>query len=80
MYLHGFMMKHPVQKSLLLLKRLYWLVMAIMYWVSLKKCFLKFDTEFKSPVAEGFIVYDPAYLKITGLKTAEDGKSNHGSR
>lgn len=35
-----FMMKHPVLKSLLLLKRLYWLVMAIMYWVSLKKCFL----------------------------------------
>ena len=35
---------------------------------------LKFDTEFKSPVAEGFIVYDPAYLKITGLKTAEGGK------
>lgn len=39
-----------------------------------KEMLLKFDTEFKSPVAEGFIVYDPAYLKITGLKTAESGK------
>lgn len=35
-----------------------------------KEMLLKFDTEFKSPVTEGFIVYDPAYLKITGLKTA----------
>ena len=39
-----------------------------------KEMLLKFDTEFKSPVTEGFIVYDPAYLKITGLKTAEGGK------
>lgn len=74
MYLHVFMMKHPVLKSLLLLKRLYWQVMAIMYWVSLKKCILKFDTEYKTDKIEGFIVYDPAYLKITGLKTAEGGK------
>lgn len=34
-----------------------------------KEMLLKFNTEFKSPVAEGFIVYNPAYLKITGLKT-----------
>ena len=39
-----------------------------------KEMLLKFDTEFKSTVAEGFIVYDPAYLKITGLKTKEGGK------
>ncbi len=31
---------------------------------------LKFDTEFKNPVTEGFIVYDPAYLKIVGFKDA----------
>lgn len=39
-----------------------------------KEMLLRFDTEFKDPVTEGFIPYDPAYLKITGLKTAEGGK------
>jgi hypothetical protein len=32
---------------------------------------LRFDSEPVDDVKEGYIIYDPAYLKITGFKTAD---------